>query len=248
MQTTQRKTWRDRMAGHRFAVLLCVLILLMLASPIAKAMRTPALFSRLVILSCVIFMLIAALFAISRSRRQLIVAGILSVPTLLLQVVDVFHEHPHLRGWAHVLMIIFLGYVVIMIIKALFQQRRITGDMLCASICGYLLIGICWAFVYSLVDLVQPGSFMIAEAHQDIVASLNVTGEHAGFAVYYSFITLSTLGYGDVFPVLAVARVCSYSEAAFGQIYLAVLVARLVGLHISQTLVANRDELRDGRG
>jgi len=222
--------------GHRFSALLCALILLMIGSPIAKALHTPTLFARLLVLGCMMFMLLTALFAISRSRRQLMIAGLLSVPAVFLQVIDVFHENTYVKGGADALTIVFLAYVITLIIKALFQQRRITTDMLCASLCAYLLIGICWAFVYSLVEMLQPGSFSISDAHQDIVTSLNVTGEHAGFAVYYSFVTLSTLGYGDVIPVHAVARVCSYSEALFGQIYLAMLVARLVGLHISQSL------------
>jgi voltage-gated potassium channel len=245
--TTARRTWRARTADHRFAVLLCTLVLLMLGSPIAKALRTPTLYSRLLVLSCLSIMLLSAVFAISRSRRRLIVAGILAVPTLLLQAVNVYHENIHVRGWGYLLMVVFLGYVIVLIVKALFTHRRVTGDMLCASICAYLLIGVAWAFVYSLIDMVQPGAFMISEAHGDMASAVNVTGEHAGFAVYYSFVTLSTLGYGDVIPVNPMARVFSYCEALFGQIYLAILVGRLVGLHISETMQTDKERERPPR-
>jgi hypothetical protein len=242
IQTEELKPWRKWMTEHRFFLLLCTLVILIFGSPIAKSLHPPRLFARLLILSFLSFMLLGALFAVSRCRRQRIVASLLSVPAILLQAIHVFHEDPHIRGWAYGLTIVYVGYVIALIIKALFQQRRITGDMICASLCAYLLIGVCWAFVYSLVEMFQPGSFNISDAHKDVTTALNVTGEHAGFAVYYSFVTLSTLGYGDVIPVKAMARVCSYSEAVFGQIYLAVLVARLVGLHISQTLTREKSE------
>jgi voltage-gated potassium channel len=244
VRTAARSPWRIWTASHRFTVLLCTLVLLMCGSPIAKALRTPTLYSRLLVLSCFSIMLLSAVFAISRSRRQLITAGILAVPTLLLQAVNVYHDNQLVRGWAYVLMVVFLGYVVRLIIRALFRHRHVTADMLCASICAYLLIGVGWAFAYSLIDMIQPGSFMISEAHGDMASAVNVTGEHAAFAVYYSFVTLSTLGFGDVIPVNPIARVSSYCEALFGQIYLAILVGRLVGLHISETMQQDKERER----
>ena len=121
--------------------------------------------------------------------------------------------------------------------EALFRQRTITTDLICASLCAYLLLGICWAFGYSLTEILEPGSFYISDVHGEASSTLNKSGAQLGFAMYYSFVTLSTLGYGDVIPVNSTSRVLAYSEAVMGQIYLAVLVARLVGLHISQTLM-----------
>ena len=236
MSAAQLKPWRAWMTEHRFFVLLCTLVIVILGSPITKVLRTPSFFARLLIVGYLFSMLLGAVFAISHLKRQLIVAALLSVPAAILQAADVFIKNDHVRAWGDALMVVFLGYVIALIIKALFQQRRITSDMICASICAYLLIGICWAYVYSVVEIWQPGAFNVSGAHKEVVAALNVTGEHAGFAMYYSFVTLTTLGYGDVFPVTAAARVCSQSEAVFGQIYLAILVARLVGLHISQSL------------
>jgi len=135
-----------------------------------------------------------------------------------------------------------LGYIIVLVIQALFQQRTITVDTICASLCAYLLLGLCWAFIYVCIEHQRPDSFSISEVHTVETGKVNVSGAHLGFAVYYSFVTLSTLGYGDVIPVTAMARVCAYSEAVLGQIYLAVLVARLVGLHISQTLMHDDKE------
>lgn len=220
---------------HRFSVLLCALSLMMFASPIAigERERAPTLFSRLLVLAFINLMLLSALFAISRSRRQLIVAAFLSVPSVILMSVNAVYENDQTRGWGYVLTILFLGYTISLIIAALFRQRTITGDIICASLCAYLLLGSCWAYVYSLTEILLPGSFS---------EELNVSGARSGLAFYYSFVTLSTLGYGDVSPLNPIARMFSYAEAVTGQIYLAVLVARLVGLHISQTLVGERGD------
>ena len=236
--TTQSKPWRVWMMEHRFTVLLCALVLLVVAVPVANAVfsRSPRVFSRLLIMTCLGLMLLSALFAISRSRRQLIVAVFLSAPAVILQSVSILQVKDHVRAVGYVFTIVFLGYVVAVIIGALFRQRAITTDMICCSICAYLLLGVCWAFVYSLTQILLPGSFSISDAHLGVSGELNVSGTQSEFAIYYSFITLSTLGYGDVIPTNPVSRVFSYCEAVTGQIYLAVLVARLVGLHISQAL------------
>jgi hypothetical protein len=99
------------------------------------------------------------------------------------------------------------------------KDEVVTGEKVSAAICVYLFIGLIWAFLFSLTHHFQARSFSI----ENIVLS---------DFVYYSFITLSTLGYGDITPLSSSARALSYVEAITGQIYLTVLVARLVGLHI----------------
>lgn len=235
---TENRPWRTWRKQHRFTVLLCGLSLMIFASPIVKLLRPgpPNLFSRLLVLACFALMLLSAIFVISGSRRHLVVGVILSIPTVLLQSVNAVRPSEQLSAWGYAVTILFLGYIVALVIQALFQQRTITADSICASLCAYLLLGIAWAFIYALIEHQMPESFHISKAHLTDTDQLNVNGAHLGFAIYYSFVTLSTLGYGDVIPVNSISRVFSYSEAVVGQIYLAVLVARLVGLHISQSL------------
>lgn len=99
----------------------------------------------------------------------------------------------------------------------------------------YLLIGLAWALLYGALDLTQPGSFDLG----DEVAGQQVQGGEPvpHFAdmdpfIYCSLVTLSTLGYGDIVAVTRAARSLSALEAIVGQIYMAVVVARLIGLHI----------------
>ena len=96
--------------------------------------------------------------------------------------------------------------------------------MIMGAICVYFLIGLIWADVFFILETLQPGSFQIPP-------------EQVGQATldYFSYVTLTTLGYGDITPISAPARSLSLLEAMMGQLYLAVLIARLVGIHIAQS-------------
>jgi len=93
------------------------------------------------------------------------------------------------------------------------------------AVFGYFFIGLMWGFVFSVLESLQPGSFRVGGGQ---AAELNKF-------MYYSFVTQTTLGYGDITPVTPPARSLSLLEAVIGQFYQAVLIARLVGLHIAQS-------------
>jgi hypothetical protein len=92
-----------------------------------------------------------------------------------------------------------------------------------------------WTFIFVVVETLHPGSFKIPE-----VQGLETTRQF----VYYSFVTLTTLGYGDITPITSMARSLCILEAVIGQLYLVVQVAWLVGVHVSQSMMkrAGRDE------
>ena len=243
MSMTQPKPWRAWTNEHRFTFLLCGLVVMIFASPITSVLRDgqpPTLFYRLLVLVGFTVILLSSLFAVSGSKRHLIVAALLSVPPVICQSIHAVRPNEQLSAFGYGFTILFLAYIIALVIRALFQQRTITADLICASLCAYLLLGVCWAFVYAFIECQMPGSFHMSDVHLAEAESLEVSRAHLGFAMYYSFVTLSTLGSGDVIPVNSISRVFSYSEAVAGQVYLAVLVARLVGLHISQTLMREK--------
>ena len=126
------------------------------------------------------------------------------------------------------LAILCIGYTVFMVLEFLIQVERVDTDTIYASICVYLLMSIAWAFWYSVLYFLEPGSF--SEGHD-----LATFGQRAmPGELYFSLVTLTTLGYGDVSPWSTAARMSAALEAVFGQIYVIVLVARLVGLNVSQ--------------
>ena len=107
------------------------------------------------------------------------------------------------------------------ILSYVLKQGAVTGEKISAAICVYMFIGLLWAFLFALTYTLDAGSFDLKDPQLSQF-------------VYYSFITLSTLGYGDITPLSPVAQALAYVEAITGQIYLTVLVARLVGLHIAR--------------
>jgi hypothetical protein len=116
------------------------------------------------------------------------------------------------------------------------ESRSVTSETIFASLCVYLLVGYIWAFFYSFVDDMIPNSFLI---NQKLFADLP-HGHHIFSKVYYflyfSFTTLTTLGFGDILPASSWTRMLASTEAMVGQLYLVVLVSRLVGIHISQSM------------
>jgi voltage-gated potassium channel len=116
------------------------------------------------------------------------------------------------------------------ILAYVLRSGRVTSDKIFAAICVYLLVGFAWTYAYAFLDDMQPGSFVASTetGRTDYVA-------HVMQLRYFSFMTLTTVGYGDVLPHSSAARTMAMLEAVMGQVYLAVLVARLVGLHIVHT-------------
>jgi hypothetical protein len=123
--------------------------------------------------------------------------------------------------------------MIVTILMFIFKTHRVTRDVIAASIVVYLLIGILWGFIYSALNFLEPGSFTYNES--DTVKETSV------FA-YFSLVTLTTLGYGDVAPLTARARAFAVTEAIIGQMYIAILIARLVGIHIAQQISAKNKE------
>jgi hypothetical protein len=121
----------------------------------------------------------------------------------------------------------FFGYAAVLMVLHIFNNnQKVNVNLIYGAICVYLLMGLAFSFFYT----------GLAELDSHAFSGVSYSNEgHDLFVqmVYFSFITISTLGYGDVVPVSALVRPLAYAEAVMGQIYLTVLVARLVGMHLS---------------
>src|SRR5262245_10238163 len=124
----------------------------------------------------------------------------------------------------------FFGFTAVVVLRQTLGGAAVTVDTIAGAICFYLLLGVIWAIIYALIELAHPGSFLdggrpVASAgHHSLVPEL----------LYLSLVTLSTLGYGDILPVNPHARMLAALEGIIGPLYLAVLIARLVGLAASR--------------
>lgn len=124
----------------------------------------------------------------------------------------------------------FFGFAIAMLFRSIFRNRQVTLNIILGAVCVYLLIGVTWGMGYALLDTITPHSFQMAPVD---TVSTQMDGLVQHF-IYFSFATLSTLGYGDITPLSTPARYFATLEAITGQIYLSVLVARLVGMHLVQ--------------
>lgn len=220
---------------HRFSISLAALILLLIGSPLVDHLfRVENQFlGRLLVYFCYMMVLLSAMVSVCTRPRQLVVGYTFAGLVILSQGISVFDSRIPVVVISGLLGAGFLFYIVVMILRHLFQVTRVTMNTIFASLCAYLLLGLLWAYLYSVVFALHPDAFVFTSAEAD--PDLRVGAPNSTFGVYYSLVTLTTLGYGDVVPLSSMARMLASVEAVIGQIYLTVLVARLIGLHISHT-------------
>ena len=129
----------------------------------------------------------------------------------------------------------FFLFAIIQMLIFIYGQKEVTRDLIVGAAVVYLFMALMWTFIFVVVETLHPGSFNLPEG-VDIEATRQF--------VYYSFVTLTTLGYGDITPITSMARSLCILEAVIGQLYLVAQVAWLVGVHVSQSMLkrAGRDE------
>lgn len=170
--------------------------------------------------------LVAGAYALSERKRLFAAAVALSAISISATLLLLITQQRWAAILSHSCIIVLIGYFSVTILDYVLRGGRITMDKIFAAICVYLLIGYAWTFAYVLVDELQPESF--------VIQTTALPNDYANILEmrYFSFMTLTTVGYGDIVPHSSAARTLAALEAVTGQIYLTVLVARLVGLHI----------------
>lgn len=140
--------------------------------------------------------------------------------------------------------VIFLAFVAVVLLLMVLKAHRVTKDTLLGAICVYLLMGGAWAFGYSLVERFYPGSFKFPDPMQ-ATDSLQAMDSYYRQLFYFSFVTLCTIGYGDMVPQSPPARSLAILEALFGQLYLVVMVGRLVSLNLAHEIELKTKPLKE---
>ncbi len=219
----------------RHVALLITLVTVMLVQPVAHEVRVGwAIYDGLASVIA-----LAVLLFVFDSRRERIISMSLLVPGVLAGVARYF-EAGESSGLPfelifHFSMLVFYGYAAGVILHDIIERRAVRADDVIGALCSYLLLGLCWSSLYQSIDLWMPGAFSI---NTDM--ALDLESRHARQALfnYFSFVTLTTLGYGDVTPASHVAATFAWLEATFGQFYIAVVVAQVVGFrmaHVSRS-------------
>ncbi len=167
------------------------------------------------------FVLISGILTVSDDRRLLVIGLIPLTIALTARWIGYFTGNPDLQTVSSLFGTLTLAYVAILVFSSLFRAKDITSTIIWQAISVYLLIGLTWASLFLFVESIAPGSF------QD---NTNPGGALTyPVIVYYSFVTLATLGYGDIVPTTSAARGLAVLEVLTGVLFMAILISRLVG-------------------
>jgi hypothetical protein len=136
----------------------------------------------------------------------------------------------------HTALLLLFGFATIVILRNIFGQRVVRSDDVLGAVCGYLLAAGAWSNLFVLVEIFVPGSFSVGQGF-----GVGLDSWHGRIAVlnYVSLGALTSVGSGEVVPVRPPATLLTTLEAVFGQFYIAVVVAQLVGARLSQALQRN---------
>ena len=205
----------------RFHSLLIILLLTIIISPILDENRILA----IVFDIALSLILIVGCFAVSRYKMTPWIGMALAIPMLLSTWSTQFGFNiPLLNIIGNISGSAYFALIAVTILIFIFTTRSVNGEIISAALVVYLLLGVLWGFGYNLIDLLHPGSFNVPD---------HFTRTEGSSYMYYSFITLTTIGYGDITPISGMARSLSMLEGIIGQSYMAVLVARLVGMQVA---------------
>ena len=141
----------------------------------------------------------------------------------------------------HSFLVMFIGFTIAVILRDIFRKRAISGDDVLGAFCGYLLIGVVWANLYAMTYLLVPGAFSVKP---DLAWRLGQWHLQRALFDYLSFTTMTGLGYSDMSPAGAPAYSLTWLEVLFGQFYMAVVVAQLVGFKLAEALKGDAPEAK----
>ena len=171
--------------------------------------------------------LVSGVYAVSDKRAQWITALALAIPAVALNTVHAFRPDPQIAVPMLIFTILFLVFTLVLLLRAVVRAERVTYDTIYGALSVYLLMAIAWAAAYLLLVTIQPGAIVMDAARHP-----NHEMDWSD-CVFYSFVTLTSQSNGDIVPMTAQARSLSILEAVSGTMYVAILVARLVGLYSS---------------
>ena len=234
-----REALRRHLAPRRHTALLIAIVALFIVRPvIGEDADAAAAFSILILL-----LLLFALYAIqvdeligereilvAQRHRRGMIGWALAVPAAAERIAMIFVTNPTLYLAGAILWLVLFIFITWHLLRGVLKQKEITSETISMSISVYLLLGFTWALFYILLHHLQPLAFNLGSPAPPI------SGEQKVFPVliYFSLTTLSTIGFGDITPISMQARYAAVAEGITGQFYLAILVARLVGMQMSK--------------
>lgn len=226
---------------RRFQVLLGALLLLLVLHPfLAQMLVSGVLFNAFVSL-----VFLAAMVVLFKDKHPRVLALVLGVPTVLgawLSYALPGTPDPPATVTFHLVATFFFGFTVTIILRTIYQEETVSIDSIYGAFCGYLLVAIAFGHLYCCLETLTPGSFRRTNLGNAVL--IPVQDRHY-LLTYFSIITLTTVGFGDITPVKEAGEGLAAVEAVIGQFYVAVLVAELIGQRVSQAIAAREANTRN---
>lgn len=205
--------WRYHYAWLLLSLLLLLVISALLEGQADNEITVAALWS---------LVLLTTVFSVSERPRQAIIAGTLAAAWLGLTWGTITGAAPKSQVAEHLLLIALNFFTIALIVRQIVTRgNAIDLNLLCGALGVYMLIGVVWAVTYDLIETVSPGSFDLPD---------DAPESRWNQLLYFSFATLTTLGYGDITPISPLARIWSVIEAMTGLLFVATMIARMVAL------------------
>ncbi len=216
----------------KFTLLLLALLALLVAYPLIREGTTLAAIGN--VFAVVVFL--AAILALFQRRESRLLALVLGIPTLAATFTHYYVPALSPRGgvvFYHSVPVVFFGYTVASILRSIYLEKEVSLDTINGAFCGYLLIAVAFGHLYCLTEALRPGSFVL---HDRIGTMPQDQDARHLLLTYFSLVTLTTVGFGDILPANDVTRMLAGVEAMVGQFYVAVIVAELIALKVSAAL------------
>lgn len=181
------------------------------------------------------FVLLACVWAIGPRSPARLAVRVLGVAALVGSVASLWcfgatdSGHGFAYAILHGLSLVLLGLTTAITLRDVFGHERVTGRTLAGAACGYVLIGLTFAFAMLVLHSASVETLAVGQGEAEAATGVRVIASY----LYFSFVTLSTLGYGDVVPQSSTGEVIAPAEAIVGQLYLAVFIGRLIAMHVS---------------
>ena len=215
MTPARSRFWTEDRHLSIFLVMVVAIILVPTFLPVG-------LLARLISDALTSVMLISGALAVTGRPRTVLIVSLITGATLLVRWASWVFATSSLAVWGEIATLATLGILCYVVLRLVLRRGPITTHRIEGAIAVYLLLGLTWAHAYGLVALWHPGAFTGAVDDKGPVR----------WTYYYSFVTLTTMGYGDIMPVHPLARALAVLEALTGQLYLAIMLARLVSLQL----------------